>query len=130
MVWNLPSRSRVRVMTCISCKSLRRLGFYSLTWTYKIHFSKIKFLQIQKKVYENIECMATNWIYFFFGISSNLLRSRQWCVEIGIKLILWVPWDGKRYLWDWNTIETTDLWIPNTLFAWEMSRVFFLFYFY
>jgi hypothetical protein len=31
MIWDLHSRSRVRVRTCISCKSLGQPGFYSLT---------------------------------------------------------------------------------------------------
>ena len=36
----------------------------------------------------------------------------------------------KKVFMRLNTIETTDFWIPNTLFAREMSRVFFLLYFY
>jgi len=39
-VWNLHSRSRVQVKVCIYCKSLRQPGFYSLTWTSKIYFSR------------------------------------------------------------------------------------------
>jgi hypothetical protein len=37
--WDLHRRSRVRVMTCISYKSLEQPEFYSLTWTHKIRFS-------------------------------------------------------------------------------------------
>jgi len=36
--WDLHSRSRVRVRTYTSCKSLGQLEFYSLTWTHKIYF--------------------------------------------------------------------------------------------
>jgi len=38
MAWDLHSRSRVRVRTCTSCKSLGQHGFYSLTWTHKVRF--------------------------------------------------------------------------------------------
>ena len=37
-VWNLHSRSRVRVSACISCKRLGQPGFYSLTWAHKVRF--------------------------------------------------------------------------------------------
>jgi len=37
-VWDLHSRSRVRVRACISCKSLGQPGFYSLTWAHKVLF--------------------------------------------------------------------------------------------
>jgi len=49
-VWDLHSRSRVRVKTCTSCKSLGQPGFYSLTWTHKIYFSRRwGFLKSKKK---------------------------------------------------------------------------------
>jgi hypothetical protein len=37
-VWDLHSRSRVRVRACISCKSLGQPGFYSITWAHKVRF--------------------------------------------------------------------------------------------
>jgi len=48
-VWDLHSRSRVRVRACTFCKSLGQSEFYLLTWTYKVRFSRVRFPQIQKK---------------------------------------------------------------------------------
>jgi hypothetical protein len=36
--WDLYNKSRVLVMTCISCKSLGQPGLYSLIWAHKIRF--------------------------------------------------------------------------------------------
>jgi len=38
-IWDLHSRSRVRVRVYTSCKSLEQPGFYSLTWAHKVCFS-------------------------------------------------------------------------------------------
>jgi len=37
-VWDLHSRSRVRVRACTSCKILGQPVFYSLTWAHKVRF--------------------------------------------------------------------------------------------
>jgi len=37
-VWDLHSRSRVRVRACTSCKSLGQPRFYSLIWAHKVRF--------------------------------------------------------------------------------------------
>jgi len=49
MAWDLHSRSRVRVRTCTSCKSLGQPGFYLLTWAIKYAFRRWSFLELKKK---------------------------------------------------------------------------------
>jgi len=46
--WDLHRRSRVRVRTCTSCKSLGQPGFYSLTWTHKVYFPENEISSNQK----------------------------------------------------------------------------------
>jgi hypothetical protein len=61
--WDLHSRSRVRVRTCTSCKSLEQPGFYSLTWTHKIYFSKNKVSSNpkKKKINWRVDVYASVW---------------------------------------------------------------------
>jgi len=65
-VWDLHNRSRVRVMACISCKSLGQSGFYSLTWAHKVHFLRVEVTSNPKK---NPHCISFNFWTFSLGFS-------------------------------------------------------------
>jgi hypothetical protein len=78
-VWDLHSRSRVRVRACTSCKSLGQPEFYFLTWAHKVRFpGGWGFLESKKKSYFDImSWLRVSWInldwswLFFFNIFFN-----------------------------------------------------------
>jgi hypothetical protein len=93
--WDLHSRSRVRVRTYTSCKSLGQLGFYSLTWTHKIHFPESEVSSNSKKKKRNwlargtytLVCEVSRQRICFIQCQPPLLR---WCSQhLGKGLLGW-----------------------------------------
>ena len=83
-VWDLHSRSRVRVRACTSCKSLGQPGFYSLIWAHKVRFPEggvflnKKFFQKKKGSYSEYEwtscllgCTQISAIDRFYLVNCN-----------------------------------------------------------
>jgi len=71
----LHGRSRVRVRTCISYKSLEQPGFYSLIWAHKVRFPEMKFPRIQKNIVRVLQKLfSLNGVYWSVSFIDDNIR--------------------------------------------------------